>query len=148
MKKNAIPVYIDYSCESNIPKIDPSDSLKVIKRHDYRYWRVMKSKTKIINQNDYLWKSLEFCIKETSLNQDEHLVFEKKRVIKIINKLLIKLTALPLFNTYPIRKILYSIDINDFEALGCKNTAILKRNVPYSKQFNLSNIPLNKKYKK
>jgi len=140
----AVPVYIDYNCDSAIPSIIPSKSLMVIKRNDYRYWRTMKNETKIISQRNYLWESLEDCINETKVLEKKFKILDSKRILYFTNLLLTKLTYLPIFNSYPIRKLLYSIDIKGFESAGCKNTSVLKRKVSYNKHFDISNLPTTK----
>jgi hypothetical protein len=140
---NAKPAYIDY--KNNTKKITstPSISLKIIMRTNYQYWIVTDSKTKS-KKIWWLWEALEYCVNKKIDKKEKpkiEKIFEIKPLRFFTNLLLIKLTYLPILNSYPLRKFLYSINIKDFESLGCKNTSILKRKLPYNKNFDLSYLP-------
>jgi len=139
---HAVSVYIDSDSDSDIAKIAPSTLLTVIKRKDYRFWYIMESKTKTLSRNyNHLWQCLEDCIRGGDIQRKRKpKTLERKQIVHLANQALVKSTTyLPILNSYPVRKFLYPIRI-----LGCANTGILKRNAPYNKNFNISNLPRKK----
>jgi len=148
-KYMATPIFIDYNSDTINTSIIPSDSINVIKRKDYQCWYVMKTESEVLSKKLWqLWDALEYCVySQTNVKNKSKVtnIMKRKPIRYFTNLLLVKLSYLPLFNSYPFRKLLYSIDIKGFEWLGGKNTCVLKRKVPYTYNFNLTNLPLKNK---
>jgi len=144
-KYNNIPVFIDIDSDQKT-LLKNNNELKIIKRKDYRYWVVLDINGKQISDKIWwLWQAFEYikeidssAIQKTSKIQD---LAQRKPVQFMINLIITKISYFPVINSYPIRKLLYSISIGDFESLGAKNSIILNRKSPYKKNFYLSNLP-------
>ena len=130
----AVAAFIDYDTSSFLPKVNPSEALKVIKRRGIR-WAVIRYDTKITASREWLWEALEDCvypngIKMNRIDPKYYLGISRYLIRLLINKML----CLPILNTYPVRKSLLSFHIGEFAPFG-ENKPIYRCQIPYSRKF-------------
>jgi len=118
----AIAAYIDYDTSTEVLNVLPSITLKVIKRKDA--WYVMDGKTKITEKR-WLWQAFEECVTDK-----KYLPKNIKGLLKVkIIHLGAKISCLPIFNSYIVRKLFFSICIGKFELIK-ERPPVLKRQSP------------------
>jgi len=133
-RHGAVAIFIDYDTSSFLPKVNPSEALKVIKRRGI-VWAVIRYDTKITACWEWLWEALENCvypnrIKVNKIDQKYYLRIARYLIRLLINKLL----CMPILNTYPVRKLFLSFHIGKF-APFLENKPIHRCQIPYSKRF-------------
>lgn len=138
-KFQAIAVYIDYDISAPNPEILSSDRLKVLKRKDT--WLVLGGKAGIgeaeIKRRKWLWHALEECVTkeypDRATKRSAQVQIYALIISQIIISQIIKISYLPIFNTYPVRKLLLSLTTSI--RLREKSPPILRPPNPYFKHW-------------